>query len=200
MSAPEEASDRLFIQLAQLYALLAYVEAPPGAVLPDAVRERQHSVESQGSGADIPEEAEFDMLEGEDVERMPSVPNQRPPRSRRRKRSSIAKTTAAVRANAAEVGRRSSLVPEYSVIFHERALGLHLEPAGQGGPLIVRNFARAQDGGIMPAERCGEIAVGDELAGVNRTRLSSISFSEVRQLIAGSERPITLHFRRRMDQ
>lgn len=200
MSAPEQASDRLFFQLAQLYALLAYVEAPAGVVLSGAGKERRKSAGSQDGGAEVPPESEFDMLEGEDVEHVPSVPNQRPPRSRRRTRSSAEKTAAARRAYAAEIGRRSSLVQEYSVIFHERALGLHLEPSGPDGPLMVRSFAKASDGAVMPAEQCGEIAVGDELAGVNRTRLSSTAFADVRKLIAASERPITLHFRRRVDQ
>ena len=90
--------------------------------------------------------------------------------------------------------RIPSATTDYTVRFEARRLGLRLVPVAGGG-VAVMDFARAENGELLPAEASRSIVQGDQLMAVNGVRVAHKALDDVARHLQHEALPLVVRFR-----
>jgi len=85
----------------------------------------------------------------------------------------------------------------FAVTFEEKVLGMQLGVSPDVVGVEVRAFSQMEEGQMLPAERCGKIAIGDCITRVGGESTAGVPCDEVLRWVQGAARPVTIHFERR---
>jgi hypothetical protein len=90
--------------------------------------------------------------------------------------------------------RIQSATTDYTVRFAARRLGVRLVPVAGGG-VAVMDFARAENGELLPAEASRSIVQGDLLMAVNGVRVAHKALDDVARHLQHEALPLVVRFR-----
>ena len=86
---------------------------------------------------------------------------------------------------------------QFHVTFEEYVLGMQLTDAVDGLGVEVMAFTVMDEGQALPAERSGQVAIGDKVSRVNGQSTAGRDCGAVLTMVREATRPVTIHFERR---
>jgi hypothetical protein len=86
---------------------------------------------------------------------------------------------------------------QFQVTFEEYVLGMQLTDTVDGLGVEVVAFTVMDEGQALPAERSGQVAIGDKVSRVNGQSTAGRDYGAVLTMVREASRPVTIHFERR---